>query len=419
MHVCAYCGRRLPLFHRVAGSLRFCSKEHARLHALLTEAALVEGELPGEAPPAENGPVETGPKDVRAHANPHDSGGAVEQRGDCPAWEGAPADLSDVELIGQLPAEIPAGPVASMPAPEPATAGSVSRAEPLLASPAEEPPAPAPAELLPLEMPPQLRGSDMAVRAMAHRPPRRRIIVPTHRPAPALRQLGKAGHLPESLRPAAPPFAGRQPALRPLSPALRTAVPVSPCLIRSGARPASPLRGLLSPAPRPIQHLARIGDQCLPPPDQPPESQPQPTRSEGLAIAPQMTVTRSRKHGPVVSPGLGKPALPQLTQGEVKPSLSGLLNGSIQPFRLHRPPVRPFRLPPGLPVKAGRTTVAPLGVRSAAFEFLFVPRVASMPLRPTYAIDPALAEGSPPAARSGLTAARTGPGRPRASLTGE
>jgi hypothetical protein len=33
MSLCAYCGRRLPLLHRVLGNTSFCSKRHAELHA--------------------------------------------------------------------------------------------------------------------------------------------------------------------------------------------------------------------------------------------------------------------------------------------------------------------------------------------------------------------------------------------------
>lgn len=42
MDLCAYCGRRLPLLHRIAGSSRFCSKRHAELYAKEQDQLAVE-----------------------------------------------------------------------------------------------------------------------------------------------------------------------------------------------------------------------------------------------------------------------------------------------------------------------------------------------------------------------------------------
>ncbi|GEM_PF-7014763 len=42
MSVCVYCGRRLPLLHRVLGTARFCSKQHLELHQKEVEALALE-----------------------------------------------------------------------------------------------------------------------------------------------------------------------------------------------------------------------------------------------------------------------------------------------------------------------------------------------------------------------------------------
>jgi len=42
MSVCVYCGRRLPLLHRVIGTTRFCSKQHLDLHQKEIESLAIE-----------------------------------------------------------------------------------------------------------------------------------------------------------------------------------------------------------------------------------------------------------------------------------------------------------------------------------------------------------------------------------------
>lgn len=411
------------MLHRVAGSLRFCSKEHARLHARRSETAAGETETGAEPPPAGSQPTEAHARAGRAGTNAEPAAGESQDSGgldgDDAVREAAPASPPAGQPARELPPESPAGPVAALPAEEPPATESASPEEPETAPPAEEPAAPAPAGLLPLTMPAGLRGGDAALRAMPHRAPRRRIIVPTHRPAPALRELRRAGPLMKPSRPMAPVPAARQPVLRPLSPALRTGVPFSPWVKRAGEDPADTASGVPSLEPRPVERLVRIGGLPLVPMDRGRESRPQPVTREGLPAAPQMSFPRRRSHGPALSIAPRRSGLPQLTPGGAKPALSGLLSGGIQPFRLHRPPARTFRLPPGLAVRPGKAAVGPLGVRSAAFDLLFVPRVTAVPLRPSYAFGPPPAGGGPSAARFGLTSAPTDPARPLASLTGE
>ncbi|MGB9611018.1 MAG: hypothetical protein ACPL7M_08600 [Bryobacteraceae bacterium] len=82
------------------------------------------------------------------------------------------------------------------------------------------------------------------------------------------------------------------------------------------------------------------------------------------------------------------------------------MNGNIQPFRMHRLPLRIWRLPPA--VSAASRPAArwrPLH-RQPLAECLYIPRAAVMPVRPSYYFGPPPAAGNLSSAKSAQSPTR-------------
>ncbi len=291
MHTCAYCGRRLLGFHRVVGSLRFCSREHAQLHGirLAAGAGAEDGNnLPAaggafawgtDSVPAAEDPDLTAPRqpDKWKRSGPWELGGAA----DAPSGP-VPADLA-------LQAEPPSC------REEADTGGGVihkpdERSSWTEAAAAPQDPddwhAPDCRGMLPLPLPGAVGARRPELRGMPFRPPRRRIIAPSHRPHRKPLQLPEADEIPASvfLKPLRPPAGQRWPQPTPILSASLAAMPALPG--GSGTRRAGAgLRCETEPAVAAKgQEWAPVGGGPVPPADQSRAPGLQSLRQEGASF---------------------------------------------------------------------------------------------------------------------------------------
>lgn len=416
MRTCAYCGRRLPWLHRAMGAAPYCSSRCARKHreASGSKAPPVPEDAPASRQPREDPAPSEPPGETAARLQPliETSRGdgepaAPEAAGparDCIEPPVLPVDsaVADPGFWTQARAGLePEGPdasaseVAEAPAAfEPVRPGAVALT-------------PAPAGL-----PVALLGTAWPLR------PRRRIIVPTHRPAgarpgfcvagavdPAAGAYPAGGHLPDSGGRTGFPFARARhdaamgwPASTPSPDA-----PLSVVILSfEETRPSSPRQGgtrvdagtagalLIGPA-------TGAGAE----PIQPKSAQPV------LPSWPAFPAPAQRRW-PVLRPAFRPPdvlsgvRLPALSQPAAV--LYDEQAALVQPFRLHRMPLKPLRIGPRRGGQQRRhATVDPL----AGFAFaaqLLAPRPLSMPLRPLYRLLPR-PDDSAGSALSGIAAA--------------
>jgi hypothetical protein len=416
MHTCAYCGRRLLWFHRVVGSLRFCSREHARLHGIRA-AADAEAEDGNGMPSAggafawgtDSDPAAADP-DLTAPPQPDDS-----KRGICLEF-GGPAD----EPSGDVPADLAPQAEPTGCREEAGAGGGVIHASDERSSGREAAAAPEdPYErhvpdcrgMLPLPLPIAMAAGRPGLRGMPSRPPRRRIIVPSHRPHRKPPELLQADGIPASafLKPLRPPAVQCGPQTAPIFPAFPAAMPALPG--RSGRRTAEAgLRCETEPAVAAKgQELAPIGGGPIPPAGQPPAPRLHPLWQEGGVFPRALSAPGALRLGPAAALGALVAPLPLPAHArDRRPSLAGLIHAGIQPFRLHRSPNRLLQLPPGLKVLPEPLRVWPAPGSSSVSGLLYVPRPAAMPIRPSYSFGPppvraasAADAPSPKAARQG------------------
>lgn len=397
MRVCACCGRQLPWLHRVKGTLRYCSAECARRHPEIVAGALTLS-------PVAAG-VETTGKEPGE--DPWDGPGG--QDPDVAVWlvEG-PRGSASAGLEPALPeGEAPVWLTASQNADTETGPGPrhSQRAEPRAEMPAD----PRPAPWLPLTATPAAASQTVSAHAVPLRP-RRRIIVPAHRPA----MTDAAPRWHNVLLPSRPVQGG---GVDPLEHVKRT----------PGPRPRVGVPGAAAGSPPPVLVMSFDGDTALPltlsglPPGQaggaaaaarcahadPLEFVPAPPH---IPLRPDAALRSRRLPGPVPrQPGLAAPdpapcppvycrAVTDLEQQAA----------AVQPFRLHRMPLRPLRVAPrGLPKQA--PPQAPDPIRRPAFgATVHVPRVKALPMRPTYCLSPSPAgtAGDRPPAVNPAPAAR-------------
>lgn len=424
MHTCAYCGRRLPLLHRVVGGYRYCSKEHAQLHRKEVQERLASVfRMPQQTPGAvETGPVagpdfepETAPDSLLLPVDFDPAAGteASELAGEAPGPPGAevqdPFKALREALLAAASAEPPvepsecagSAPVAgdpdeAIPPPDRAWGGSLELFEAAednlsVAPPGSEFEPSAAAWLLPLPGPAPAASVRASCRMLPPRPPRRRIIVPTHRTPRPQRQLPCGGLLPLPPRPALPAElpspgrtweAGRAPVMLERGRAVRIGMPGAP-----GVAAPAPVQPELPLAIEPVSSpVALVG------PGKAPESLPGGRKEAPL---PRLALAVADRAG--LAPGCARSFRPRPVSRLPEPfgrrtpaaNLAALMNGAIQPFRLHRLPPRPFAWrPEPSPERKLPAKLAPVPL-AAPSGVLFIPRAAMMPVRPAYLFGPA------------------------------
>lgn len=428
MHTCAYCGRTLPWLHRVVGQLRFCSREHARLHGL-REAAGAQKDGAGEGA-APGNPAGSG-QDASPEAADPESAAARETDGSRPAGQvgipepadALPEELPDRAALNPDPAgRLEAG------AAVPAEAGVIGAEEPWdrhddvdTADEADAGDTPGLQHTLPLRGMVPLPGRPPDLRRVPFRPPRRRIIVPSHRPPRKRPALTQADEIPASasLRPLKPPARRGGPAPQPVYAALQEAMPEFPRRRRRSAPESGPSAAEKSGVLTAMARLTAVGGMPVPSAGPPAAWQLQPLPGEGPLAAPCRSPSFPPRLGPVAVLGPSVPPLePPAPERERKPSLAGLMHGGMQPFRLPRPPQRPLRLGPGMTVRPEPLETWPLPVRSTGSPALFVPRPTAMPLRPSYSFGPPPEGEAFPAEGTGAKSARQVSSMPQRQMAG-
>lgn len=393
MHICAYCGRRLLWLHRVVDGYRYCCREHARLHRTAREEAARKREnacAAEEQPPVESLPEcleESGPE----------PGSAAASSGTFLPGEPLQGLADRLVRLDAPPVDIgPARSSAITPVPEDlGAAGPVVR---VIVIPGREPAFPAPhAGLVPLALAPVPAGGRKPVAIRPLRP-RRTVLAPAHRTAAPQTGLREIGAVVPALW------------LTPVGELLQCSdqePPTSPA--SSFQEPNSVLvfsfleggqTGAASPeTERPVlKRRARLSCGAL-------MEVPAPLLDWGstdpLSRAPVSIQVRSGWQPPAV---LWKPrpvaAIPRLRLRTGAPAAFGLLEeqaAPIQPFRLHRMPMRRMQLRPVAPMAAYPPRNLPALSRMLFLKDLHVPRAASMPYRPAYRLLPPPAAFADPA----------------------
>ncbi len=416
MLTCACCGRRLPWLHRLIGAAPYCSGKCAREHRKQLRArAGQHSDVDALVPTQRTGPAKDhGPAEV---------GGLIEGRTGTAEIEQVSARIpSDVGCdpgapragAGEGLAAAAEKSFAGEPAPEPTSDFWTPEQEDSF-GPNPDWPQPG---IVPLDVAPACRPPVLFSRSAPFRP-RRRVIVPAHRPAPPASMLLLAGAVP------APEWehtAGG--ALEKLS--SRSHSPDGPygSMPGSGDTPSAVAgRGALSVLVLSFEPGARQ-DPGRTDPMAPSAGDAGGMRSRAvhLGLEPVLAVNPS----PCIPFWCGPPARachrmptrrlaappPVLAPpAAVRPSFCAtptLLNdqtSAMQPFRLHRMPLRRLIISPHRAHQRLRS--APLVSLStlALAPPLLAPRPASMPLRPGYRFTPASdATGRSP--RSGLPVAQ-------------
>lgn len=407
MHTCAYCGRRLLWFHRVVGQLRFCSREHARLHGIRGGAADA-GAASGAGTPLANGdacPTDSTAEEAHPERTAPPGSGTCGPSGDCelgdapdPPLEDAPGRVDP----GLEPAGCNLGESAADGAGVLEGYGDIA-----VALGIDEPGGqriPDCQDMLPLPAAAPVSAGDAGLCWMPPRPPRRRIIVPTHRPPQTARELPLADGLPPPvfLHPLKPPARQRGPMPQSLCPVFQAATPAMAG--RAHRRmPESGLRGA-------SEKLAPVAGGPVAPAGRTPAPRLHPLWMGGGVSAPSSSPSGPRRLGPVAVSQISAAFFSLPAPGRDKRlSLAGQAHAGIQPFRMHRPAQRPLRLRPGLTLQPAPLPGWPPPARSNVSDLLFVPRPTAMPLRPSYAFGPPPGGEAVAADASGVQAARQGP----------
>lgn len=411
MLTCACCGRQLHWLHRILSAAPYCSCKCARMHrAQLRAAALQRGgdscpEDPAEGNPAPEEAAASPARMITAGPDPEmipSYGGGLSEAAGCEAVPGAEDASCDT-----FPEPIAGGPSSDDGGPP----GHEDAREQVLDSvlPGMIPPA----------APPVRSFAFLYARTAALRP-RRRVIVPAHRvpaPQPALAPAGPVAapgwhrpagdgnrNLPQAFENSRTNAESR-PGVRDFSSGAGEDGPLSVLVFsfESGAQqgPEAGEAGI-GPGVRAAAASSRLLRPVLEP-------------LFGTDLAPCIPVLpghelRWQPRSPVLPhpvPGAGLGPLPSLRLLP-EPIDAGLEEqcAVIQPFRLHRMPLRRLAIPPHRGGKATRIA-APAALPSHAFAPpLLAPKVALTPLRPGYRLtDPAAATGpgavcGPPSASS-------------------
>jgi hypothetical protein len=392
MQTCAYCGRRLPWLHRVVGKARYCSKEHARLHLAAMGESVMQA-LGISALGAETA-ADPGPGSGREEALPillaTGTGDDLQ-----------PASLEPGAATGEAGSPGPGG-YASLPA-RPVPAPSLPEPPPLrfeIEAPGEEqalPPSrpdlppdklasPAPFLLNPAAAAPRLRIRPRSLR------PKRRVVAPAHRAKPTARWF-LAPDVPWRIWP------------RPVA-----AAPLHSCLFPFPLPQQPPQDSVHAPEPVVVFSFmdgvdpGRSGGAGSPPRPAQPSQSPrtrgaaQPAQwffsAEPVLRYPGLTLKTLRAPSRVLSPGL-RPAASAAPRLELRllaapaPDLWDQQAAAVQPFRLHRMPLRPLRLRPFQTAAAAQPGSLPTLGRLSLLNTLHLPKPAAMPIRPVYRWAPA------------------------------
>lgn len=413
MQTCAYCGRRLPWLHRAMGAAPYCSSRCARKHREASGSKAADApvsrqpredpapsELSGETPTQLQPIFETSRGDGDPAAPE-----AAEPARDCIGPPVLPVDpaVADPGFRTRAPAGLE---------PEEPAAAASKVAE---APDAFEPVRPGAVALTPAPagLPVALLGTAWPLR------PRRRIVVPTHRPSGARPGLCVAGAVDPALR--AYPAGGRLPdSGRGIGfSSTRTRHDSAMGRPASCPSPDAPLSVVIlsfeeSGPSSPRQGRTRVDSEA--------GGAPLTGRATGAGAEP---IHPKRDHPALPSwPVFPAPAPrkwpvrrpvsrpPSVFSGACLPALShpaAVLYDDqaalVQPFRLHRMPLRPLRIGPRRGCHDRRhATVGPLAGFAFAVQLL-APRPLSMPLRPLYRLLPRPDDG----AGSALSGAATAP----------
>lgn len=409
MRTCAYCGRRLFWLHRVVDGYRYCCREHARLHRTTREEAARRGEddcAAGEPPPLESLPA------------------YLDGTGQALGFETVLSDESVAEaplsrIAGRLvqldapPVNLEAAQGAAI-APAPEDLGSGDPVIRVIVFPGLEPAFPAPhAGLVPLPLKPleERRRPAPAIRPLR---PRRTVLAPAHRPAapPAgLRQSGAVvaaswvtplGELSQCL-----------PEAEVRSPLRLSAQEPGSVLVFSfleGAPPGAVSRTAARPL---LNQRIRLSCGAL---MEIPAAPEQWRAADLLSGAHSALDVRSRWRPPAVlcrprSTGLA-PCPGIRTDAWISLEPLDEHTAPVQPFRMHRMPMRALHL---RPVEAA--TAFPPRKLAALNRMLFlkalhVPRASSMPYHPAYRLLPPPAVFAEPAQARGNLASYAANRRP-------
>lgn len=413
MQTCAYCGRKLPLLHRVTGGKRFCSAEHARLFhdnlraVLLGQTGVTGG--PGTEPdnsapiPAASRPDEDFSANLGlllGKTDPEPAADPPAQDADAPLGAEDPFAALREELLRQAmnlsldaAAEADDRVQAEHEWPPTAADATLEAAEegdpPDILLPSAAPPvwAPPPAPCAP---------QPLMLHLMPARAPRRRIIVPTHRPPKEMPRMPWGSILPIQPQAVRPSLPGSSPVAF-VSPSVGWSADLPPLKFPNAPGPAAEM---LAEAPAGLQPPVewRCGPLCLSGEAAQNRIRPVPVPwIPSLPTLPSLPRCQRRNPGPAVAASVRwKPAaapLPLAVEGAVHLA-DWLMNGNIQPFRMHRLPLRAWRMPPALPpVSRPEARWRPLP-RQPLVECLYIPRAALMPVRPSYYLGPPPAAGN-------------------------
>ncbi len=433
MHTCAFCGQRLPWLHRVAGARRYCSRECARRHLEAEQQAVAaapedepaslvaappehrlagqcdrpEGCLADSPMPAEKGGMrsveheqpcsqgglgeeeDASAQDLAAESVPLLHASGQEQRGEA-AGTARPGDGGS-ELAGGF-----AGPEAEAPPAGVDASSGARHATPRGFHDGEqegaaefEPPL---AGMMRLQAAPG--AGEIMVRSQPRpRQPRRRVIAPAHRVRPRALSLALAGvarmDFPEGgswNQLEAGSGSGVSRSSGSLSACGRTpgddalAVLILSFGDEAGRGPAAPAR-TARPRPeprgwRPPFFQGRVQPLAAPlPATAMPQLPLQPCKA-GRRLAPQplrlLATAGLRVAGPRILGGVPASRV-------IEPV------AEIQPFRLHRMPLRPLRIGP---LRFQRETRLAAQAALAFAPAVLVPKARNLPLRPAYVLMP-------------------------------
>lgn len=389
MHTCAYCGRRLLWLHRVVDGYRYCCREHARLHRTAREEAARERGNAGAA--GAHPPLESLLKSLLESGQQSGSAAALSEN----SLPEAPLYGFADQLVRLATPPVDFEPVrASTVTPVPEDPGTAFPVVRVLVIPGREPAFPAPhAALVPLALAPVAAGrrNPAAVRPLR---PRRTVLAPAHRPAAPPACLREAGAVVATswLAPAGEWLRRSSEEEAPAPPASSFQEPNS-VLVFSFLEGGQTSAGSREAAPPLLRQRARLScGALLEVPARPLEWRSPAPLSGALVSIP----VRTGWQPPALlwqPPPAG--VVPRL---QVRTGAAAVLEpldeqaAPIQPFRLHRMPMKRLHLRPiGLAAACPPRNLPALR-RMLFLNALHVPRASCMPYRPDYRLLP------PPAA---------------------
>lgn len=391
MQTCHYCGRRLPWLHRVVGKARYCSKEHARLHlAALDDSVTQSLEVPAVTaetaadPRPESGHAEALPVHLATAADDElqpgllEPGAATGEEGEFGAggYATQPAEpVPPASLTEPPPLQLEIAPPAGGQALPPRRPDLPDRLAP-----------PAPFLLTPAATAPRWHIVPRSLR------PKRRVLAPAHRVKPAVRWC-LAAEVPWQTGPdpmaAAPFHSGLFPIPLPEQPPEESADGPAPVVVFSfmdRGGPGRSARAASSPRHARTSQSSRAKGTAQP--------APWFFSAEPVLRYPGLTLNPLHAPARIISPGRLPEAsfAPRLEMRLLAVPAQDLWDqqaAAVQPFRLHRMPLRPLRLRTFRTRGAGHpVSVSTLG-RLSLLNTLHLPKPVAMPIRPVYRWAPA------------------------------